>query len=111
MELVDSMPVGRLAAVHNAARPPVARALHATAPPRREQRTEQHEMLRQVEGGNTVWRVQCGDMIHRDRCVTVFVDAGEVVVVGPPGETARMTTAQVSQLRAALNEAAMLAER
>lgn len=110
VELVDSYAAGRLAAVPSPARPAVGRALHA-APVRRDQRPNQPELLREVEGGHTVWRIQCGDMIHRDRCVTVFVDAGEIVVVGPPGETARMTTGQVSQLRAALNEAAMLAER
>lgn len=110
VELVDSYAAGRLAAVPSPARPAVARGLH-TAPVRRDQRPDQPELLHEVDGGHTVWRIQCGDMIHRDRCVTVFVDAGEIVVVGPPGETARMTTGQVSQLRAALNEAAMLAER
>ncbi|MPY81938.1 MAG: hypothetical protein GEV00_01220 [Actinophytocola sp.] len=67
--------------------------------------------MREVENGQTVWRISCGDMINRDRCVTVFADNGEVVVVGPPGETARLTNGQVGQLRAALNEAAKLAER
>lgn len=63
------------------------------------------------EGGHLVWRVQCGDMISRERCVTVFVDDDEVVLVGPPGETARLTAGQLGQLRTALNEAAKLAER
>nr|WP_307849494.1 hypothetical protein [Qaidamihabitans albus] len=67
--------------------------------------------VRRYEGGQPVWRVQCGDMISRERCVTVFVDEGEVVLVGPPGETARLTGGQLGQLRAALNEAARLAER
>ncbi|WP_019811352.1 hypothetical protein [Saccharomonospora halophila] len=58
-----------------------------------------------------VWRVRCGDLISRHRCVTVFVDAGEVVLVGPPGETARLTHSQLGRLRAALDEAADLAER
>ncbi|EHR48534.1 hypothetical protein SacmaDRAFT_0224 [Saccharomonospora marina XMU15] len=66
---------------------------------------------RRYEGGQVVWRVQCGDLISRERCVTVFVDEGEVVLVGPPGETARLTAGQLGQLRAALNEAAKLAER
>lgn len=66
---------------------------------------------RRHEGGQVVWRVRCGDLISRERCVTVFVDEGEVVLVGPPGETARLTAGQLGQLRAALNEAAKLAER
>ncbi|MFC4005168.1 hypothetical protein ACFS2C_26820 [Prauserella oleivorans] len=67
--------------------------------------------VRRYEGGQVVWRVQCGDLISRERCVTVFVDNGEVVLVGPPGETARLTATQLGQLRAALGEAAKLAER
>lgn len=66
---------------------------------------------RRHEGGQVVWRVQCGDLISRERCVTVFVDDGEVVLVGPPGETARLTAGQLGQLSAALNEAAKMAER
>lgn len=66
---------------------------------------------RHHEDGQLVWRVQCGDMISRERCVTVFVDQDEVVLVGPPGETARLSAGQLGQLRAALNEAATLAER
>ncbi|EHY89720.1 hypothetical protein SacazDRAFT_02832 [Saccharomonospora azurea NA-128] len=58
-----------------------------------------------------VWRVQCGDLISRDRCLTVYVDDDEVVLVGPPGETARLSAGQLGQLRAALNEAAELAGR
>jgi hypothetical protein len=66
---------------------------------------------RRYEGGQLVWRVQCGDLIDRERCVTVFVEQDQVVLVGPPGETARLTSGQLGQLRAALNEAAKLAER
>ncbi len=66
---------------------------------------------RRYEGGQVVWRVQCGDLISRDRCLTVYVDDGEVVLVGPPGETARLSAGQLGQLRAALNEAAELAGR
>ncbi|MGH3515942.1 MAG: hypothetical protein ACRDQ7_00680 [Haloechinothrix sp.] len=110
MELVDSIAAGRLVAVASPARPTVARALHS-APARKDPRNNEHQMVRQEVSGHTVWRIQCGDMINRDRCVTVFVDAGEVVVMSPPGETARLSTGQVSQLRAALNEAAKLAER
>lgn len=72
---------------------------------RRESGTGRHE------GKRTVWRVQCGDLIDRERCLTVFVDDNEVVLVGPPGETARLTGGQLGQLRVALNEAAKLAER
>ncbi|WP_420852696.1 hypothetical protein [Saccharomonospora piscinae] len=66
---------------------------------------------RRHEGARVVWRVQCGDLISRDRCVAVYVDDGEVVLVGPPGEAARLSADQLWQLRAALNEAAELAER
>lgn len=69
------------------------------------------DAVRRYEGGQVVWRVQCGDLISRERCVTVFVEDDEVVLVGPPGETARLTKGQLGQLRAALNEAAELAER
>jgi hypothetical protein len=67
--------------------------------------------VRRYEGGQLVWRVQCGDLISRERAVTVFVEDNQVVVVSPPGETARLTTGQLGQLRAALNEAAKMAER
>lgn len=67
--------------------------------------------IRRYEGGQVVWRVRCGDVISRDRCVTVFVEDGQVVLVGPPGETARLTAGQLGQLSAALHEAAELAER
>jgi hypothetical protein len=67
--------------------------------------------IRRYEGGQLVWRVQVGDLISRERAVTVFVEDNQVVLVSPPGETARMTTGQLGQLRAALNEAAKLAER
>jgi hypothetical protein len=67
--------------------------------------------VRCYEGGNLIWRVQCGDLISRERAVTVFVEDNQVVLVSPPGETARLTTGQLGQLRAALNEAAKVAER
>lgn len=76
-----------------------------------EQHIGQREMVRQVENGHAIWRIGCGDMISRDRCLTVFVDQGEIVVVSPPGESARLSASQVGQLRAALNEAAKFAER
>jgi len=74
-------------------------------------RTGAGDVIREVENGHVVWRIACGDMIGRDRCVTVFVDGDQVVVSGPPGETARMTPSQVGQLAAVLHEAARLAER
>ncbi|MQA11417.1 MAG: hypothetical protein GEU98_23270 [Pseudonocardiaceae bacterium] len=52
-----------------------------------------------------MWRVQCGDVINRDRCLTVLVEEGNVVLVGPPGETARLSAGQLGELRHALNEA------
>ena len=67
--------------------------------------------VRHYEGGQLVWRVQCGDLISRERAVTVFVEDNQVVLVSPPGETARLTSGQLGQLRAALNEAAKMAER
>lgn len=71
----------------------------------------QPENMRRYENGQPVWRVPCGDMIGRERCVTVFVDKNEVVLVGPPGETARLSGNQLGQLKTALNEAAKQAER
>ncbi|MEU4442567.1 hypothetical protein AB0K14_01265 [Actinosynnema sp. NPDC050801] len=50
-------------------------------------------------------------MVDRDRCLTVLVDRGRVVLVGPPGETAVLSADQLVQLRAALREAAEQAER
>lgn len=69
------------------------------------------DVTREVENGHVVWRVRCGDLINRDRCVTVFVDDGQVVIASPPGESARMTASQIGQLKAVLNEAAKHAER
>jgi hypothetical protein len=61
--------------------------------------------------GRRIWRVSCGDVINRERCLTVLVERNQVVLVGPPGETAVLTTGQLGQLRAALREAAEQAER
>lgn len=63
------------------------------------------------EDGYPVWRIACGDMINRDRAITVFVDDDEIVVVGPPGESARLAGAQINELETALGEAAKLAGR
>lgn len=61
--------------------------------------------------GRKVWRVRCGDVINRERCLTVLVDHGRVVLVGPPGETAVLSAGQLGHLRSALREAAEQAER
>jgi len=61
--------------------------------------------------GRRVWRVSCGDVINRERCLTVLVERNQVVLVGPPGETAVLSAGQLGQLRAALREAAEQAER
>jgi hypothetical protein len=57
------------------------------------------------------WRVRCQDVASRERFVTVFVEHGRVVLVGPPGESAVLSPGQLSQLRSALQEAADEAER
>jgi hypothetical protein len=60
--------------------------------------------------GRRVWRISCGDVINRERCLTVLVEGNKVVLVGPPGETAVLNPGQLGQLRAALQEAAEQAE-
>ncbi|SDC78605.1 hypothetical protein [Actinokineospora iranica] len=79
---------------------------------------EHHRDLRDLRDGlhgsvgeRRVWRVSCGDVINRDRCLTVLVEKNKVVLVGPPGETAVLTAGQLGQLRVALREAAEQAER
>lgn len=70
--------------------------------------------LRDLQGsfeGRQVWHISCGDVINRDRCLTVLVDQNKVVLVGPPGETAVLSRGQLGQLRDALREAAEQAER
>ncbi|GAA3860520.1 hypothetical protein GCM10022243_28260 [Saccharothrix violaceirubra] len=62
-------------------------------------------------GRRRTWRIGCGDVVDRERCLTVMVDRGRVVLVGPPGETAVLSADQLVQLRAALREAAEQAER
>jgi hypothetical protein len=57
------------------------------------------------------WRIRCQDAANRERFVTLFVEHGRVVLVGPPGESAVLTPGQLSQLRSALQEAADEAER
>ena len=57
------------------------------------------------------WRIRCQDVANRERFLTLFVEHGRVVLVGPPGESAVLTAGQLGQLRAALQEAADEAER
>ncbi|MGQ0839936.1 hypothetical protein [Actinokineospora sp.] len=84
----------------------------ASAPNRREEHAHLlRDELHGSVGGRRVWRVSCGDVINRDRCLTVLVEKDKVVLVGPPGETAVLTAGQLGQLRIALREAAEQAER
>lgn len=62
-------------------------------------------------GTRRAWRIHCSDVVNRERCLTVVVDKGKVVLVGPPGETAVLSAGQLGQLRLALREAADQAER
>lgn len=57
------------------------------------------------------WRIRCQDVANRERLLTLFVEHGRVVLVGPPGESAVLTPGQLGQLRTALQEAADEAER
>jgi hypothetical protein len=57
------------------------------------------------------WRIRCQDVASRERFITLFVEHGRVVLVGPPGESAVLSPAQLNQLRTALQEAAEEAER
>lgn len=83
-----------------------------TAPPRLE--AEDADPRGELHGsalGRKVWRINCGDVVNRERCLTVLVERNRVVLVGPPGETAVLTSGQLGQLRTALREAAEQAER
>lgn len=62
------------------------------------------------DGNRHWWRVSCRDVIDRERFLTVLIDRDRVVLVGPPGETAVLSTTQVEQLSDALREAADRAE-
>jgi hypothetical protein len=61
--------------------------------------------------GGRQWRIRCQDVAGRERSVTLFVEHGKVVLVGPPGESAVLTPGQLGELRSALREAADEAER
>jgi hypothetical protein len=84
------------------------------ASPAEQRSSEDTPGLRDLQGsfeGRRVWHISCGDVINRDRCLTVLVDQNKVVLVGPPGETAVLSRGQLGQLRDALREAAEQAER
>lgn len=72
--------------------------------------TAARELLGSV-AGRRVWRIGCADVGNRERSLTVLVERDQVVLVGPPGETAVLSSRQLGQLRAALREAAEQAER
>ena len=57
------------------------------------------------------WQIHCRDVVNRERHLTVVVDKGRVVLMGPPGETAVLSAGQLGQLRTVLREAADQAER
>ncbi|WP_157736546.1 hypothetical protein [Actinoalloteichus hoggarensis] len=61
-------------------------------------------------GGRPHWLVDCRDVANRACVITVLVDHGRVVLLGPPGETAVLTAAEVGRLRTVLHEAAELAK-
>jgi hypothetical protein len=82
-----------------------------TPMPAAESRREHRGELHGSALGRQVWRINCGDIVNRERCLTVLVERNRVVLVGPPGETAVLTTGQLGQLRVALREAAEQAER
>lgn len=83
-----------------------------TAPPRLDADDVDHRgELHGSALGRQVWRINCGDVVNRERCLTVLVERNRVVLVGPPGETAVLTASQLGQLRTALREAAEQAER
>jgi hypothetical protein len=89
----------------------VASTVAQTSPIAGESFRGPHSDLHGSVAGRRVWQVSCGDVINRDRCLTVLVDQNKVVLVGPPGETAVLSSGQLGQLRAALREAAEQAER
>jgi hypothetical protein len=73
-------------------------------------RVERAETESSVTGGR-VWRIGCRDVINRERHLTVLVERNQVVLIGPPGETAVLTAGQIDQLEAALREAVEHTER
>lgn len=54
-----------------------------------------------------VREVQCRDVARRERGLRVVVDGGEVVVVAPPGELARLQPNELRQLQQVLATASI----
>ena len=91
---------------------PVVAAVDSPPPSKSVQEsTDLDSGWRGTTGQRRWWRIRCSDVVDRERCLTVLVDQGRVVLVGPPGETAVLSADQLVQLRAALREAAEQAER
>ena len=93
------------------AAPAVATTDGSSPPPSVQESTDLDSGWRGTTGHRRWWRIRCSDVVDRERCLTVMVDQGRVVLVGPPGETAVLSADQLVQLRAALREAAEQAER
>jgi hypothetical protein len=50
-------------------------------------------------------QVACRDLAGRRRNIVMFVEAGRVVLIAPPGETAVLDVLEVGRLRAELRDA------
>jgi hypothetical protein len=57
------------------------------------------------------WQVDCRDVFHTHRSLTVLVNRDRVVLVGPPGESAALATGGVGELSTALRNAAEQARK
>ncbi|CAL99421.1 hypothetical protein A8924_0453 [Saccharopolyspora erythraea NRRL 2338] len=57
------------------------------------------------------WRFHCRDATNAPRDLTVLVNRDKVVLVGPPGETAVLSTGGAGELSTALRAAAEQARK